>query len=36
MSSPLEIPIQARIIVVSKNEEFYGVKNLDKFEGSPS
>jgi hypothetical protein len=36
MSSPLEIPIQARIIVVSKSDEFFGVKNLDKFEGSPA
>ena len=36
MLSPLDIPIQARIIVVSKNEEFYGVRNLEKFEGAPA
>jgi len=36
MLSPLDIPIQARILVVSKNEEFCGVRNLEKFEGAPA
>jgi hypothetical protein len=35
MLSPLDIPIRARILVVSKHEEFYGVRNLEKFEGAP-
>ena len=33
MLSPLEVPIQARIIVVSKTENFEGLRNLEKFEG---
>jgi hypothetical protein len=35
MLSPLDLPIQARIIVVSRDEEFAGVRNLEKFEGLP-
>jgi hypothetical protein len=33
MSSPLEIPIDARILVVSKTENFVGITGLDQFEG---
>ena len=36
MLSPLDIPIKARIIVVSKNEDFYGVRNLEMFAGAPA
>lgn len=33
MRSPLDIPIQCRIIVVSKSEEFQGVAGLENFDG---
>ena len=33
MKSPLDLPIQTRIIVVSKSEEFEGVSSIEKFEG---
>jgi hypothetical protein len=33
MTSPLEIPIEARIIVVSKSDTFRGITGLDQFEG---
>ena len=32
MKSPLEVPIEARIIVVSKNEEFHGLRGLENFD----
>ena len=33
MLSPLDLPIQARIMVVSKNDEFRGISGLERFEG---
>ena len=36
MLSPLDLPIQARILVVSRGEEFCGIRNLEKFEGVPT
>ena len=33
MFSPLDLPIQARIMVVSKNDEFCGISGLERFEG---
>ena len=33
MRSPLEIPIQSRIIVVSKTDSFQGIEGLEHFEG---
>lgn len=33
MRSPLEIPIQSRIIVVSKSDSFQGIEGLEHFEG---
>lgn len=33
MLSPLDLPIQARILVVSKTDDFNGIRNLEKFEG---
>lgn len=33
MSSPLDIPIEARILVVSKQDTFKGITGLDQFEG---
>ena len=36
MLSPLELPIQARIMVVSRNEEFGGITGLERFEAAGS
>mgnify|MGYP001021786145 CR=1 FL=1 len=33
MRSPLDLPIQTRIIVASVNEEFKGISGLEHFEG---
>ena len=33
MLSPLDLPIQTRILVASTNEEFQGIKGLEHFEG---
>jgi len=32
MLSPLDLPVEARILVVSKGEEFCGIRNIEKFE----
>ena len=34
--SPLDLPIQARIMVVSRNEEFGGITGLERFEATGS
>lgn len=33
MQSPLDVPIQTRILIASTNEHFQGIKGLEHFEG---
>jgi hypothetical protein len=34
MKTPLDMPLQARILIVSKNSEFQGVSGLEHFNAS--